>query len=387
MILVTLKNFISDSYVKSIKSINFADDNEYADILLARYYNHFSDMSEENKIIAKMYFMRCYHNNNLKYIYSGWKVVDFEVEFYRAASLDFYAKEFMEKYLKDINNEQLEFIINESEYNEFANKFLARYYFGKDNDKSFEYEVKAGLSYLFERHGKDGYVVEYTDQRYVDFLQKEENKGNFEIEKRLFKLYCDFELRKKFNLKLDSEYMDSIYRKIQEEEAENKRAQQALLMMDPEYQRKQREREIYLKKLEEKCLNLGYERMKKYPCKALNDWLLTGDTKPKNIVKKYGAVTVVDNIDLTIYENEFVTLLGPSGCGKSSLLSILANLEKSTDGNIKFNRDNIKIGYMLQSDSLFPWRTILENCLLDLEINNTLNEFVLINILLLIIPP
>ena len=88
-----------------------------------------------------------------------------------------------------------------------------------------------------------------------------------------------------------------------------------------------------------------------------------------------GEIEAIKDISLDITDKEFLSIVGPSGCGKSSLLSILANLEKATEGSIKFSHDNVNIGYMLQSDSLFPWRTILDNCLIGLEINNNLNEY------------
>ena len=56
------------------------------------------------------------------------------------------------------------------------------------------------------------------------------------------------------------------------------------------------------------------------------------------------------------------------------MLSVLSNLESKSDGTISFYKDDIKLGYMLQKDALFPWKTILENCLIGLEINHTLNE-------------
>lgn len=87
-----------------------------------------------------------------------------------------------------------------------------------------------------------------------------------------------------------------------------------------------------------------------------------------------GEVEAIKDIELDIYDKEFLSIVGPSGCGKSTLLSILSNLENATNGEIKFANNDIKIGYMLQNDSLFPWRTILENCLIGLEINNELNE-------------
>ena len=96
----------------------------------------------------------------------------------------------------------------------------------------------------------------------------------------------------------------------------------------------------------------------------------------KNLKKTYhdknGETIAIDDISLKIMDKSFISIVGPSGCGKSTLLSILAGLENKSSGIIDANED-IKIGYMLQSDSLFPWRTVLDNCLLGLEINNMLN--------------
>ena len=98
----------------------------------------------------------------------------------------------------------------------------------------------------------------------------------------------------------------------------------------------------------------------------------------KNLKKYYhdelNETLAIDNINLDIYDNEFISVVGPSGCGKSTLLSILAGLEKESNGTIKFNKDNFTIGYMLQKDSLFPWRNILDNCLIGLEIKNELTD-------------
>ena len=98
----------------------------------------------------------------------------------------------------------------------------------------------------------------------------------------------------------------------------------------------------------------------------------------KNLKKYYhdlkGEILAIDNISLSINKNEFISIIGTSGCGKSTLLSILAGLENKSDGEIKYNKKEFKIGYMLQTDSLFPWRTILDNCLIGLEINHSLTE-------------
>ena len=86
-----------------------------------------------------------------------------------------------------------------------------------------------------------------------------------------------------------------------------------------------------------------------------------------------GETLAIDNINIAIKEKEFISIVGPSGCGKSTLLSILSGLEKSSDGVISIN-PNIKLGYMLQNDSLFPWRTIYDNCLLGLEVTKKIND-------------
>lgn len=97
----------------------------------------------------------------------------------------------------------------------------------------------------------------------------------------------------------------------------------------------------------------------------------------KNLKKCFhfdeGMTIALNGIDLDIYKDEFVSIVGPSGCGKSTILSILAGLINKTDGDIIID-DNTSIGYMLQTDSLFPWRTILDNCLIGLEVNGLKNE-------------
>lgn len=91
----------------------------------------------------------------------------------------------------------------------------------------------------------------------------------------------------------------------------------------------------------------------------------------KNLKKIYhnkqGETLAVDNVNFDVYQQEILAIVGPSGCGKSTILSILTNLEEKSDGDIIFH-GNENIGYMLQNDSLFPWLTILDNCLLGLEI-------------------
>ena len=98
----------------------------------------------------------------------------------------------------------------------------------------------------------------------------------------------------------------------------------------------------------------------------------------KNLAKRYhdkqGEIEAIKNLSIEIKEKEFVAIVGPSGCGKSTLLSILAGLEKKSAGKITSKNDYISFGYMLQKDSLFPWLTILENCLIGLKIQGKENK-------------
>lgn len=108
----------------------------------------------------------------------------------------------------------------------------------------------------------------------------------------------------------------------------------------------------------------------------------------KNLSKKYhtkeGEILAIKNINIDVLEGEFISLVGSSGCGKSTLLNIIAGLDKESVGSIKFYKENPKIGYMFQSDCLFPWLTIFENCLLGLKIqkkNTKENQDYVLNLL------
>ena len=110
----------------------------------------------------------------------------------------------------------------------------------------------------------------------------------------------------------------------------------------------------------------------------MNKILLKTDKLSKNYHTKEDEIEAINNLSIEVYENEILAIVGPSGCGKSTLLSILANLENKTSGDIIKNKD-YKIGYMLQTDSLFPWLNVFENTLIGLEIeknktNTTINN-------------
>ena len=101
--------------------------------------------------------------------------------------------------------------------------------------------------------------------------------------------------------------------------------------------------------------------------------ILDLDKLSKNYYSDNGLVTAIEEITLDIYDGEYLSIVGPSGCGKSTLLNIIGGIDNKNNGNIIMS-DNIKIGYMLQDDCLFPWLTILDNCLLGLKLTNNLNE-------------
>lgn len=101
---------------------------------------------------------------------------------------------------------------------------------------------------------------------------------------------------------------------------------------------------------------------------------LTLDKVSHYYFSQNGYTKALDNISLSVEEGEFISLLGPSGCGKSTILSIIAGIIKQSEGNVflkerKISDSTLAIGYMLQQDYLFPWRTIIDNVLLGPKIN------------------
>ncbi len=86
-------------------------------------------------------------------------------------------------------------------------------------------------------------------------------------------------------------------------------------------------------------------------------------------------VAALSSVDLTVNQGDFVSLIGPSGCGKTTLLRIIADLQQATSGKIEVNggspeaaRLNRAYGYVFQAAALYPWRTVLRNVTLPLEI-------------------
>ncbi len=91
-----------------------------------------------------------------------------------------------------------------------------------------------------------------------------------------------------------------------------------------------------------------------------------------------GAVTALDNVDLTVAAGEFVSLIGPSGCGKSTLMRLIADLDQPTSGTVtvfgkpaSVARENHDYGIAFQQAGLLPWRTVQANIELPLELHGT----------------
>ena len=88
-----------------------------------------------------------------------------------------------------------------------------------------------------------------------------------------------------------------------------------------------------------------------------------------------GVTEALRNINFSVDEGEFISIIGPSGCGKSTLLNIISGILTPSSGEVKYNDPQIKtnldkMGYMFQKDYLFPWLTVRENVLLGLKIKN-----------------
>jgi NitT/TauT family transport system ATP-binding protein len=86
-------------------------------------------------------------------------------------------------------------------------------------------------------------------------------------------------------------------------------------------------------------------------------------------------VVALDRVGIDIAEGEFISLIGPSGCGKTTLLRVIADLEQATGGEVTVNgmssrqaRLQRAYGYVFQAPALFPWRTVLANVTLPLEV-------------------
>jgi NitT/TauT family transport system ATP-binding protein len=97
------------------------------------------------------------------------------------------------------------------------------------------------------------------------------------------------------------------------------------------------------------------------------------DLSKAYLPRRGDRVSALEHITLAVEEQEFVTLVGPSGCGKSTLLKIIAGLQPPTSGRVYLDGQSVlaprrDVGMVFQNPVLLPWRSIMENVLLPLEI-------------------
>jgi NitT/TauT family transport system ATP-binding protein len=90
-------------------------------------------------------------------------------------------------------------------------------------------------------------------------------------------------------------------------------------------------------------------------------------------LKNGERVFALDDINMEIHEQEFVTIVGPSGCGKSTLLNLMAGLTQPDSGKVLIHgnsdrKDRLNLGFITQADTLLPWRTIQGNVEIGLEL-------------------
>ena len=86
-----------------------------------------------------------------------------------------------------------------------------------------------------------------------------------------------------------------------------------------------------------------------------------------------GGLHAINDISFSVHQQEFVCILGPSGSGKSTLLKVIAGLIKPTTGRVLFSGQELarpRIGFVFQQANLMPWRSVLDNILLPLELEH-----------------
>jgi len=86
-----------------------------------------------------------------------------------------------------------------------------------------------------------------------------------------------------------------------------------------------------------------------------------------------GTLTALSGMDLNVRQGELVALVGPSGCGKTTVLNVLAGQVKPVSGSVRLAGEPVKgvlpsVGYISQADTLLPWRTVLDNVALAMEL-------------------
>jgi ABC-type nitrate/sulfonate/bicarbonate transport system ATPase subunit len=94
-----------------------------------------------------------------------------------------------------------------------------------------------------------------------------------------------------------------------------------------------------------------------------------------NFTKRFGDLLVLDNLNFTVMENEFLCIVGPTGCGKTTLCNLVTTLIEPTSGSIEINGEPAdpakhNISFVFQEPSCLPWRTLWDDIKFGLEIKD-----------------
>jgi ABC-type nitrate/sulfonate/bicarbonate transport system ATPase subunit len=92
-----------------------------------------------------------------------------------------------------------------------------------------------------------------------------------------------------------------------------------------------------------------------------------------------GPVEALSPVSFALDEGSFVSVIGPSGCGKSTLFNVIAGLQRPTGGAVAIDGEEAtgtigRVGYMMQKDLLLPWRTVIDNVILGMELKGVARE-------------
>src|SRR4030042_1484798 len=106
------------------------------------------------------------------------------------------------------------------------------------------------------------------------------------------------------------------------------------------------------------------------------------EVRLEGVTKRFGEVLAADDVNLTINDGEFFTLLGPSGCGKTTTMRIIAGLEYPTEGKVYYNGVDVtqlpsfrrNTGMVFQNYALWPHMTVSENVAYGLNVRKTPRE-------------
>lgn len=106
-----------------------------------------------------------------------------------------------------------------------------------------------------------------------------------------------------------------------------------------------------------------------------NNPAVTNKIEVKNLTKRFGDLLVLDKINFTVAEGEFLSIVGPTGCGKTTFLNLLSTLMPSSEGNIFIDGEiadptKHNLAFVFQEPTCLPWRTVRENVAFGMEVKN-----------------